>query len=80
LPFDPTGKPLEQERMRAGLQQRLRDVREGPDGLIYLLTNETAGAILRTRTGPVKTPAAVLAAPLEMDAGTPAFEWIGVLP
>jgi aldose sugar dehydrogenase len=36
-----------QERMLTELQQRLRDVRQGPDGLIYLLTDETAGALLR---------------------------------
>jgi len=29
------------------LGQRLRDVREGPDGLLYVLTDETAGAMLR---------------------------------
>jgi glucose/arabinose dehydrogenase len=36
------------------LKQRIRDVRQGPDGLIYLLTEETDGAILRIEpaTGP----------------------------
>jgi glucose/arabinose dehydrogenase len=29
------------------LKQRIRDVRQGPDGLIYLLTEETDGAVLR---------------------------------
>jgi glucose/arabinose dehydrogenase len=29
------------------LRQRIRDVRQGPDGLIYLLTEETDGAVLR---------------------------------
>jgi glucose/arabinose dehydrogenase len=29
------------------LNQRFRDVRQGPDGLLYLLTDETAGALLR---------------------------------
>jgi glucose/arabinose dehydrogenase len=29
------------------LKQRIRDVRQGPDGLIYLLTDEDAGALLR---------------------------------
>lgn len=29
------------------LKQRIRDVRQGPDGLLYLLTDEEAGALLR---------------------------------
>jgi glucose/arabinose dehydrogenase len=45
--FDAASKPTHQERMLTELEQRLRDVRAGPDGLIYLLTDETAGAMLR---------------------------------
>jgi glucose/arabinose dehydrogenase len=45
--FDAAGKPTHQERMLTELEQRLRDVREGPDGLVYVLTDETAGAMLR---------------------------------
>jgi glucose/arabinose dehydrogenase len=45
--FDADGRPVSQERMLTELGQRLRDVREGPDGLIYVLTDETAGAMLR---------------------------------
>jgi glucose/arabinose dehydrogenase len=45
--FDDAGKPVGQERMLTELEQRLRDVRQGPDGLLYLLTDETAGAVLR---------------------------------
>ena len=45
--FDTAGKPTHQERMLTELGQRLRDVRVGPDGLIYVLTDETAGAMLR---------------------------------
>ena len=33
--------------MLAELRQRIREVKPGPDGLIYVLTDETAGAILR---------------------------------
>src|SRR5262245_16617455 len=29
------------------LKQRMRDIRQGPDGLIYLLTEETDGAVLK---------------------------------
>jgi glucose/arabinose dehydrogenase len=50
--FDAQGKPVAQERMFGELKQRFRDVRQGPDGLVYLLTDETAGAMLRIE--PVK--------------------------
>jgi glucose/arabinose dehydrogenase len=33
--------------MLTELKQRIREVRQGPDGLLYLLTDETAGALLR---------------------------------
>jgi glucose/arabinose dehydrogenase len=49
--FDAQGKPVAQERMLSRLNQRLRDVRLGPDGFLYLLTDETAGAILRIEPG-----------------------------
>jgi glucose/arabinose dehydrogenase len=29
------------------LKQRIRDIRQGPDGLIYLLTEEVDGAVLK---------------------------------
>jgi len=45
--FDKSGKPTGQEKMLTELGQRLRDVRVGPDGLVYLLTDETGGAMLR---------------------------------
>jgi glucose/arabinose dehydrogenase len=45
--FDAQGKPVAQERMFTELKQRFRDVRQGPDGFVYLLTDETAGAMLR---------------------------------
>jgi glucose/arabinose dehydrogenase len=35
------------ESLLTDLHQRIRDVRQGPDGLLYLLTDEDAGAILR---------------------------------
>lgn len=36
-----------EERLLEGFNRRLRDVRQGPDGALYLLTDEGAGAILR---------------------------------
>lgn len=34
------------------LNQRIREVRQGPDGLLYLLTDEEAGALLRLEPVP----------------------------
>ena len=50
--FDAAGHPVAQERMLTELGQRLRDVRQGPDGLVYVLTDETAGAMLRIEPDP----------------------------
>ena len=35
------------ERLLGSLHQRIRDVRQGPDGLLYVITDEDDGAILR---------------------------------
>jgi len=45
-------KVVKEERMLQGLQERIRDVRQGPDGALYLLTDNNAGRILRL--APVK--------------------------
>ena len=42
-----TGEELRREMLLVDLRQRIRDVRQGPDELLYLLTDEDAGAILR---------------------------------
>ena len=34
-------------RLLHELKQRIRDVRQGPDGLIYLTTDDVAGAVLK---------------------------------
>ena len=47
ISFDQAGGPTGQEKMLEDLGQRLRDVRVGPDGQVYVLTDETAGAMLR---------------------------------
>ena len=41
------GLPIRRESMLTELKQRIREVRQGPDGLLYLLTDEEAGALLR---------------------------------
>jgi glucose/arabinose dehydrogenase len=40
-------KVVKEERMLQGLHERIRDVRQGPDGALYLLTDNAAGRILR---------------------------------
>jgi glucose/arabinose dehydrogenase len=41
------GEEVRRESILSELRQRIRDVRQGPDGLIYLLTDEDEGALLR---------------------------------
>jgi glucose/arabinose dehydrogenase len=41
------GEEIGRESILTDLRQRIRDVRQGPDGLIYLLTDEEEGALLR---------------------------------
>lgn len=49
---DATGVPVgEPERLLQDLGQRWRDVQVAPDGSVYLLTDMTAGAVLRLTAG-----------------------------
>lgn len=43
----PEGLPRERQSLLLSLGQRIREVREGPDGLLYLLTDHDRGALLR---------------------------------
>ena len=45
--FNDKGDEIRREIMLWDLHQRIRDVRQGPDGLMYLLTDEANGALLR---------------------------------
>jgi glucose/arabinose dehydrogenase len=45
LDVGPDGEVRHEERIAIG--KRVRDVREGPDGALYLVTDEEAGAVLR---------------------------------
>lgn len=38
---------LRREKLLTDLRQRIRDVRQGPDGYLYLVTEEKAGAVMR---------------------------------
>ncbi len=41
------GKVVKEERLLRALEERIRDVRQGPDGSIYLLTDSDEGRIVR---------------------------------
>ena len=43
----PEGLPRERQALLLSLRQRIREVRQGPDGLLYLLTDHDHGALLR---------------------------------
>ena len=46
LQFD-GDKVIHEERLLAGLKARIRDVRQGPDGFLYVLTDEDNGVLYR---------------------------------
>ena len=45
--FNENMEELRRESLLVDLQQRIRDIRQGPDGLLYLTTDHEAGAVLR---------------------------------
>jgi glucose/arabinose dehydrogenase len=45
-------RPIQREPILTELHQRIRDVRPGPDGLLYLLTDENPGAVLKVEPAP----------------------------
>src|SRR5688572_14079915 len=42
---------LRRESLLGDLHQRIRDVRQGPDGFLYVITDEDAGALIRIEPG-----------------------------
>jgi glucose/arabinose dehydrogenase len=50
--FNEKMEELRRESLLQPLRQRIRDVRQGPDGLLYLLTDEDNGAVLRIEPAP----------------------------
>jgi len=50
--FNAKMEELRRESLLADLKQRIRDVRQGPDGLLYVLTEEEDGALLRIEPAP----------------------------
>lgn len=47
IQFDENGNERRRELMLTSLAQRIRDIKQGPDGFLYLLTEEDNSAILR---------------------------------
>jgi aldose sugar dehydrogenase len=47
IDFNDKWEELHRESMLRELQQRIRDVRQGPDGYLYILTAENDGALMR---------------------------------
>src|SRR5580658_1994646 len=47
IDFNEKWEELHRESMFHELQNRIRDVRQGPDGLLYVLTEENDGALLK---------------------------------
>jgi glucose/arabinose dehydrogenase len=47
LTFNELGHSISREPIVPELRQRIRDVRPGPDGYIYVLTDQNPGVLLR---------------------------------
>jgi glucose/arabinose dehydrogenase len=56
--FNEKGGLMGREALLTELRQRVRDVRQGPDGLIYLAIDASAGGILRVEPKPPSTSSA----------------------
>jgi aldose sugar dehydrogenase len=49
--FNDTWQELRRESLLRDLHQRIRDVRQGPDGLLYVITEEDAAVLLKIEPG-----------------------------
>ncbi len=50
--FNNNMEEIRREMMLNDLHQRIREVRQGPDGFLYLLTDEDDGALLKIEPAP----------------------------
>ena len=50
--FNEKTEEIRRESLLTELRQRIRDIRQGPDGLLYLLTDENPGALLKIEPAP----------------------------
>lgn len=55
IEFNDRWEEIRREPMLRELKQRIRDVRQGPDGLLYLVTGEVQGALLRIEPAAANT-------------------------
>ena len=46
------GRVAREERYLGELGERIRDVKQGPDGLLYLVTDKSDGRLLRVKPSP----------------------------
>ncbi len=51
IEFNERWEEVRREPLLRDLHQRIRDVRQGPDGLLYVVTGENPGAVLRIEPG-----------------------------
>jgi len=66
------GELLQRERLLTGLKERIRDVRQGPDGYLYVLTDHRNGRLLRLVPG-APTGARIARVARSLDAPAPDF-------
>ena len=50
--FNEKWEELRRESLLVELRQRIRDVKQGPDGLLYVVTDMEEGAVLRIEPAP----------------------------
>lgn len=68
------GQAVQQERLLAGFNERIRSVGTGPDGYLYAITDAVGGRVLRLRPGaPAAADAARVAKPFAMPAKADIF-------
>jgi aldose sugar dehydrogenase len=58
IDFNGKWEELHRESILEELHNRIRDARQGPDGLLYLLTAENDGALIEIEPAPPAAPAA----------------------
>jgi len=70
-------KVVEQQALLTDLNERIRDVRSGPDGYLYLLTDSPNGRLLRLRPGVARgADVQRVAQPVSEEAATSIFRAI----
>jgi glucose/arabinose dehydrogenase/cytochrome c2 len=73
------GKAVEQEMLLKELDERIRDVRQGPDGYLYVLTDNTNGRLLRLQPGTPSEPQMALVAK-RLPHSNPTIETLDMRP